>query len=298
MPLTRQPAPYVTCGAPTHGRAPPFCRSHTPLGVKVDWPSLSTQHSSNPRPGSASGQPRSCRHVDHQQAEHPGREELHARRRPGHRLPQAADAHRREQWLGQDGAPPAPRARAAPRRPHPPRARATRQTIIECIKMALTGELPPDANRGKNFIHDPKVQANSETKAAIKLQFQTVNGKVRAAPARRAPARRPAPPRSAARGAGAEVHGRAPVHAAVQDAQGERGAELQHEQQQPHRGQRARRGAAPLPPHPPRPVAPAAAAWRERPRLLRRKSSSASGASTSTRRCRSTWGSRKPSWTT
>jgi len=54
------------------------------------------------------------------------------------------------------------------------------QTIIECIKMALTGELPPDANRGKNFIHDPKVQANTETKAAIKMQFQTVNGKVRA----------------------------------------------------------------------------------------------------------------------
>ena len=248
------------------------------------------------RPDSASG--RSCRHVDHQQAQHPGRAQLHAGRRASHRVPQAADAHRREQWLGQDGAPPAPRARAAPRRPHPPRARATRQTIIECIKMALTGELPPDANRGKNFIHDPKVQANSETKAAIKLQFQTVNGKVRAprpAPCARSP---PRPLSGARRGAGAEVHGRAPVHAAVQDAQGERGAELQHEQQQPHRGQRARRGAGPLPPHPPRPVAPAAVAAGEHPRLLRRKSSSASGASTSTRRCRSTWGSRKPSWTT
>ena len=55
------------------------------------------------------------------------------------------------------------------------------QTIIECIKMALTGELPPDANRGKNFIHDPKVDTSSETKAAIKLEFRTVNKKVKRA---------------------------------------------------------------------------------------------------------------------
>ena len=47
--------------------------------------------------------------------------------------------------------------------------------------MALTGELPPDANRGKNFVHDPKVQANTETKAKIMMQFQTVNAKVRQA---------------------------------------------------------------------------------------------------------------------
>ena len=43
--------------------------------------------------------------------------------------------------------------------------------------MALTGELPPDANRGKNFIHDPKVGSHMETKASIKLQFRTVNKK-------------------------------------------------------------------------------------------------------------------------
>ena len=60
-------------------------------------------------------------------------------------------------------------------------ARPVAQTIIECIKMALTGELPPDANRGKNFVHDPKVQANTETKAKIMMQFQTVNAKVREA---------------------------------------------------------------------------------------------------------------------
>jgi DNA repair exonuclease SbcCD ATPase subunit len=60
--------------------------------------------------------------------------------------------------------------------------RPVAQTIIECIKMALTGELPPDANRGKNFVHDPKVQANTETKAKIMMQFQTVNAKVCQAP--------------------------------------------------------------------------------------------------------------------
>eukprot|EP01048_Picozoa_sp_COSAG05_P001592 COSAG05_NODE_55_length_23493_cov_709.337907_2_plen_141_part_00 len=54
---------------------------------------------------------------------------------------------------------------------------AGKTTVIECIKMALTGELPPDAARGKNFVHDPKVNQGQETKAAIKLQFQTVNKK-------------------------------------------------------------------------------------------------------------------------
>jgi hypothetical protein len=40
---------------------------------------------------------------------------------------------------------------------HPSEAGLGAQTIIECIKMGLTGELPPDANRGRSFIHDPKV---------------------------------------------------------------------------------------------------------------------------------------------
>lgn len=96
--------------------------------------------------------------------------------------------------------------------------------------MALTGELPPDANRGKNFVHDPKVQANTETKAAIKMQFQTVNGKVRTV------CRRStqtfylvlSEPRCTRR---VEVHCGAAVHASVQDAEGGRRAKLQHEQQ-------------------------------------------------------------------
>lgn len=31
------------------------------------------------------------------------------------------------------------------------------QTIIECLKLSLTGELPPNARSGQSFIHDPKV---------------------------------------------------------------------------------------------------------------------------------------------
>ena len=31
------------------------------------------------------------------------------------------------------------------------------QTIIECLKQATTGELPPNTRSGQSFIHDPKV---------------------------------------------------------------------------------------------------------------------------------------------
>ena len=30
------------------------------------------------------------------------------------------------------------------------------QTIIECLKQATTGELPPNTRSGQSFIHDPK----------------------------------------------------------------------------------------------------------------------------------------------
>lgn len=33
------------------------------------------------------------------------------------------------------------------------------QTIIECLKMATTGDLPPNTRSGQSFIHDPKVGA-------------------------------------------------------------------------------------------------------------------------------------------
>ncbi|KAA8491395.1 DNA repair protein RAD50 [Porphyridium purpureum] len=45
-------------------------------------------------------------------------------------------------------------------------------TIIECLKMALTGELPPNVSRGAAFVHDPSVSDEVETKALIRLEFQ------------------------------------------------------------------------------------------------------------------------------
>ena len=32
------------------------------------------------------------------------------------------------------------------------------QTIIECLKQATTGEMPPNTRSGQSFIHDPKVR--------------------------------------------------------------------------------------------------------------------------------------------
>eukprot|EP01125_Pyxidicula_operculata_P015436 TRINITY_DN523_c1_g1_i2.p1 TRINITY_DN523_c1_g1~~TRINITY_DN523_c1_g1_i2.p1 ORF type:complete len:1267 (-),score=327.47 TRINITY_DN523_c1_g1_i2:1792-5592(-) len=55
---------------------------------------------------------------------------------------------------------------------------AGKTTIIECLKYATTGELPPDSSRGQAFIHDTKIAGEKEVKAQIKLKFKTVNNKV------------------------------------------------------------------------------------------------------------------------
>lgn len=49
-------------------------------------------------------------------------------------------------------------------------------TIIESLKMATTGEVPPNTNKGESFVHDPKISNDTETKAQIKLRFDTVDG--------------------------------------------------------------------------------------------------------------------------
>ncbi|KAJ4907280.1 DNA repair protein RAD50 [Raphanus sativus] len=54
---------------------------------------------------------------------------------------------------------------------------AGKTTIIECLKVSCTGELPPNARSGHSFIHDPKVAGETETKAQIKLRFKTAAGK-------------------------------------------------------------------------------------------------------------------------
>ncbi|KXZ56897.1 hypothetical protein GPECTOR_1g809 [Gonium pectorale] len=53
---------------------------------------------------------------------------------------------------------------------------AGKTTIIECLRNATTGELPPNTRQGQGFVHDPKVAGESEVKAQIKLSFKTATG--------------------------------------------------------------------------------------------------------------------------
>lgn len=46
-----------------------------------------------------------------------------------------------------------------------------RTTIIESLKYAVTGSLPPGKNAGQSFVHDPKSLGQSGVKASIKLRF-------------------------------------------------------------------------------------------------------------------------------
>lgn len=48
-------------------------------------------------------------------------------------------------------------------------------TIIECLKYATTGDLPPNS-KGGAFIHDPKITGEKEVKAQVKLAFNNCNG--------------------------------------------------------------------------------------------------------------------------
>lgn len=49
-------------------------------------------------------------------------------------------------------------------------------TIIECLKYATTGELPPNS-KGGNFVHDPKLCDEKEVRAQVKLRFFATSGK-------------------------------------------------------------------------------------------------------------------------
>lgn len=49
-------------------------------------------------------------------------------------------------------------------------------TIIECLRFATTGELPPNSATGGAWIHDPKLNGESETVAQVKLSFMTPSG--------------------------------------------------------------------------------------------------------------------------
>ncbi|KAF2017647.1 DNA repair protein rad50 [Aaosphaeria arxii CBS 175.79] len=49
-------------------------------------------------------------------------------------------------------------------------------TIIECLKYATTGELPPNSKTGGAFIHDPKLAGEKEVMAEVKMSFRSTSG--------------------------------------------------------------------------------------------------------------------------
>ena len=49
-------------------------------------------------------------------------------------------------------------------------------TIIECLRYATTGELPPNSQTGGAWIHDTKLAGENEVLAQVRLSFHGVNG--------------------------------------------------------------------------------------------------------------------------
>lgn len=49
-------------------------------------------------------------------------------------------------------------------------------TIIECLKFAATGMLPPFAAKGGAWLHDPGLENEREVMAQVKLEFHAANG--------------------------------------------------------------------------------------------------------------------------
>ena len=49
-------------------------------------------------------------------------------------------------------------------------------TIIESLRYVTCGEFPPGV-KGNQFVHDPKMANETETKAQIRLKFNDVAGK-------------------------------------------------------------------------------------------------------------------------
>ena len=49
-------------------------------------------------------------------------------------------------------------------------------TVIECLKYALTGQMPPNSTKGGAFIHDPSLTSVKEILAQVKLQFTSIQG--------------------------------------------------------------------------------------------------------------------------
>eukprot|EP00571_Detonula_confervacea_P010665 CAMPEP_0172307014 /NCGR_PEP_ID=MMETSP1058-20130122/7955_1 /TAXON_ID=83371 /ORGANISM="Detonula confervacea, Strain CCMP 353" /LENGTH=1404 /DNA_ID=CAMNT_0013019073 /DNA_START=130 /DNA_END=4344 /DNA_ORIENTATION=- len=49
-------------------------------------------------------------------------------------------------------------------------------TIIESLKYAVTGSLPPGNKSGQSFVHDPRSMGQTSVKASIKLRFNNTQG--------------------------------------------------------------------------------------------------------------------------
>ncbi|KAG8159836.1 hypothetical protein KVR01_010473 [Diaporthe batatas] len=49
-------------------------------------------------------------------------------------------------------------------------------TIIECLKYATTGELPPNTKTNGAFVHDPKLVSEGEVPAAVMLKLRATDG--------------------------------------------------------------------------------------------------------------------------
>jgi DNA repair protein RAD50 len=54
---------------------------------------------------------------------------------------------------------------------------AGKTTIIESLRAMCAGSMPPHTQSGKTFIHDPRLSNLPETKASLKLRFNTTKGK-------------------------------------------------------------------------------------------------------------------------
>ncbi|KAH0847408.1 hypothetical protein AYO21_03685 [Fonsecaea monophora] len=49
-------------------------------------------------------------------------------------------------------------------------------TIIECLKFAFTGMQPPNTKVGGAFIHDPKLNSDTQVKASVQVSFKSASG--------------------------------------------------------------------------------------------------------------------------
>ncbi len=50
--------------------------------------------------------------------------------------------------------------------------------IIEALRFAVLGAMPPHSGQGRTFVNDPRLSGNTETRAAVKLKFRATSGQL------------------------------------------------------------------------------------------------------------------------